>query len=134
MIGKLFSKFLLTAVVCIAGVAHADPLSRGFFTIWVDDGLTGGTMKSLVVFNTMGIKGTFCIPTGFLNQPGHITSSELLTIAAAGSDICGHTISHLSLLQPINAFTLLTNPTNTSFSIHRELGIKERPDNCRSLL
>jgi len=63
-------------------------------------------MKSLVVFNTMGIKGTFCIPTGFLNQPGHITSSELLTIAAAGSDICGHTISHLSLLQPINAFTL----------------------------
>lgn len=92
---RRFLTVVVAGVILAGGVAPA--FARSFFTIWVDDGLNPGTMKALAVFNTMGIKGTFCVPNGFLNKVGHITASELQTIAAAGSDICGHTVTHLEL-------------------------------------
>lgn len=93
----MVKKFLSAGLFAVAlGVAL--PVSaRSFFTIWVDDGLAEGTKKAHAILNASGIKGTFCVPTGFLNRVGHITSGELASIAANWHDICGHTVTHPEL-------------------------------------
>ncbi|MGE5285719.1 MAG: polysaccharide deacetylase family protein [Micromonosporaceae bacterium] len=73
---------------------------------------TGGTVVSLTfddsdadqmqaarIMRTYGITGTFYIISGAIGAPGYMTMGDLRTLAAAGDEIGGHTVSHLSLPQ-----------------------------------
>jgi peptidoglycan/xylan/chitin deacetylase (PgdA/CDA1 family) len=44
-----------------------------------------------------GLHGTFFVPSGFVGASGYLTVSDLTSLAAAGHEIGGHTVTHLDL-------------------------------------
>ena len=62
-----------------------------------DDG-NADQLAAVDTLNQFGMKGTFFITTGFIDNPGWLTRADLTTIAAAGHEIAGHTVTHPDLL------------------------------------
>ena len=54
-------------------------------------------LNAVTPMNKVGIKGTFYTVSGFVNQPNYLTLDNLRTIAAAGNEIAGHTVTHPDL-------------------------------------
>jgi peptidoglycan/xylan/chitin deacetylase (PgdA/CDA1 family) len=49
------------------------------------------TLKSL------GMVGTFYTPSGFINNPGYLTTSDMQGLVTDGNEIAGHTVTHPDL-------------------------------------
>ena len=48
--------------------------------------------------NSKGLKGTFYVPSGFLNSdPAYMNTSQALSLQTAGNEIAGHTVTHPDL-------------------------------------
>lgn len=48
--------------------------------------------------NSKGLKGTFYVPSGFLNSdPAYMTTAQALALQTAGNEIAGHTVTHPDL-------------------------------------
>jgi peptidoglycan/xylan/chitin deacetylase (PgdA/CDA1 family) len=61
-----------------------------------DDG-NADQNSAVSILNAAGLKGTFYITTGFIGGAGYLTRADLTSIAAAGHEIGGHTITHPDL-------------------------------------
>jgi peptidoglycan/xylan/chitin deacetylase (PgdA/CDA1 family) len=61
-----------------------------------DDG-NADQMTALPILDSVGMKGTFYITTGWTNYSGYMTQANLATLAAHGQEIGGHTVSHPDL-------------------------------------
>jgi hypothetical protein len=65
-------------------------------TLTFDDG-TADQMTVLSILQAQGLKGTFFINSGTIGLPGYLTLGNLQSIAAAGNEIGGHTVTHPDL-------------------------------------
>ncbi len=65
-------------------------------TLSFDDG-NADQLAAATIMNTYGLRGTFYVPSGYINQPGYMTVANLQTLAAAGHEIGGHTVTHPDL-------------------------------------
>jgi peptidoglycan/xylan/chitin deacetylase (PgdA/CDA1 family) len=61
-----------------------------------DDG-NANQMTALPILQSHGMTGTFYIITGYVGAPTYLTRSNIDTIAAAGNEIGGHTVTHPDL-------------------------------------
>ena len=77
----------------VAGHAVA-PRTVVSFTF--DDG-DADQMMAAQVLHRYGMSGTFYIITGAVGAPNYMTLSDLRTLAAEGSEVTGHTVSHLEV-------------------------------------
>ncbi|WP_231391715.1 polysaccharide deacetylase family protein [Arthrobacter sp. 35W] len=105
--GRRFGKVLLAAATAIAtavlsvgaAVLVAAPAQAALPTV-VSLTFDDGNADQLTAANTMnllGMKGTFFIPSGFINAPGYLTQADLTTLKNAGHEIGGHTVTHPDL-------------------------------------
>lgn len=77
-----------------ASAAVTDPPTIVSFTF--DDGVAD-QMNALPILDGAGMKGTFYIPTGWIDAAGYLTKAQLGTLKATGHEIGGHTVSHADL-------------------------------------
>ncbi|MBG6057288.1 peptidoglycan/xylan/chitin deacetylase (PgdA/CDA1 family) [Cryobacterium sp. MP_M3] len=75
----------------VQGAAPATVVSLTF-----DDG-NADQREAVAVMNELGLKGTFFITTGFIDNPGWFTKSDLRALTDAGHEIGGHTVTHADL-------------------------------------
>lgn len=61
-----------------------------------DDATTDHTLAASML-EARGMRGTFYVNSGRLGLPGYLTVSQLASLAAAGHEIAGHTVSHADL-------------------------------------
>ncbi|TFC21556.1 cell wall-binding repeat-containing protein [Cryobacterium sp. MDB2-10] len=78
-----------------ARAAVTDP--QTVVSLTFDDG-NADQLAAVATLNQFGMKGTFFITTGFIDNPGWLTRADLTSIAAAGHEIAGHTVTHPDLL------------------------------------
>jgi peptidoglycan/xylan/chitin deacetylase (PgdA/CDA1 family) len=72
------------------------PVKSTAISLTFDDG-NADQMAALPILAKYGMKGTFYIITGVVGAPNYLTRANLQTIAAAGHEIAGHTVSHPDL-------------------------------------
>lgn len=115
-------KRLLTAIA-VAGTlvsflyvhpAQADVTERTVVTMTFDDG-RANSLAAVQLLNNHGMDGTFYINSALTGTTGYMTLAELQSMAAAGHEIGGHTVSHQSLLaiSPTEANRQVCNDRNT---------------------
>ena len=44
-----------------------------------------------------GMRGTFFLPSGYMNQPNYMTTAQAQALQAAGHEIGGHSVTHADL-------------------------------------
>ncbi|MGO4491669.1 polysaccharide deacetylase family protein, partial [Arthrobacter sp. 2YAF22_2] len=55
-------------------------------------------LAAAAYMNSKGLKGTFYIPSGFLNSdPVYMNTAQALALQTAGNEIAGHTVTHPDL-------------------------------------
>lgn len=64
-----------------------------------DDGYNDAYTDALPTLQKHGFMGTFFIVSGFVNQPGYITTAELSKLAEAYMELGAHTVKHIDLAQ-----------------------------------
>ncbi|MEV7131808.1 S-layer homology domain-containing protein [Arthrobacter sp. NPDC093128] len=47
--------------------------------------------------NSLGMNGTFFLPSGFMNRPNYMTTADALALQTAGNEIGGHSVTHADL-------------------------------------
>lgn len=99
---------VLTALVLVLGgsLAGAVPAQAATtkpltVSLTFDDG-DADQMTAAQVLAQNGLTGTFYIVTGYLGAPGYMQRSDLSTLAAAGNEIGGHTVTHPDMV-PLSA-------------------------------
>ncbi|MCL2536535.1 MAG: polysaccharide deacetylase family protein, partial [Nocardiaceae bacterium] len=75
-----------------AGAAGA----RTVVSLTFDDGNADATAAAQTL-QAHGLRGTFFVPSGYVDQPGYLSQAELRGIAAAGNEIGGHSVTHPDL-------------------------------------
>lgn len=65
-------------------------------TLSFDDG-NADQMGAASILKTNGLRGTFYVPSGYINQPGYMTVANLQSLVADGNEIGGHTVTHPDL-------------------------------------
>ncbi|UYY83720.1 polysaccharide deacetylase family protein (plasmid) [Arthrobacter sp. YA7-1] len=65
-------------------------------TLTFDDG-NADQLNAAQIMNNYGLKGTFFTPSGYIDNPGYLSLSDLQGLAAAGHEIGGHTVTHPDL-------------------------------------
>src|SRR5215469_13684846 len=67
-----------------------------------DDGYDDAATQAAPLLRRYGDVGTFFVTTGFLGEPGHLTTSDVRALARSGMAIEAHTVTHpdLTLLAP----------------------------------
>ncbi|MBF4573359.1 cell wall-binding repeat-containing protein [Herbiconiux sp. VKM Ac-1786] len=97
--GLLSIAVAAAALVGFAVVAPAAPAQAAGSTVvslTFDDG-NADQLAAAATMNAKGLKGTFYLISGYVDQPGYLTRPEVATIAGAGNEIGGHTVHHLDL-------------------------------------
>lgn len=85
---------ILTAIVTITGPANASTTKKHVVvSLTFDDG-DAEQMQAASVMQQYGMQGTFFIITGYVGAAGYVTRDNLATLAAAGNEIGGHTVTH----------------------------------------
>src|SRR5262249_23787409 len=67
-------------------------------SITIDDGFDDSPLAAQLL-DKYGMKGTFYIISGVLNDSPYMSTSQVQAIRAAGHEIGGHTITHQHLTQ-----------------------------------
>ncbi|MFH5880295.1 polysaccharide deacetylase family protein [Arthrobacter sp. NA-172] len=102
--GKWFTWFS-TAVVVLAftGVTAgitapaAQAANPTVVTLTFDDA-NADQLNAAQTMQGLGLVGTFFTPSGFLNNPNYMTTSDLQGLVASGNEIGGHTVTHPDLV------------------------------------
>ena len=86
---------LLASTVFAAPAHAADP---PVITLTFDDG-NADQVAAAQILNQAGLKGTFYLPSGYLNasDSGYMTAAQALALQTAGNEIGGHTVTHPDL-------------------------------------
>lgn len=84
---------LLTAL--LPGTAAAQ-LPQTVVSLTFDDG-NADQLPAAQTLQAAGMKGTFYIPSGFVDSPDYLTRADLTAIAGMGHEIGGHTVTHPDL-------------------------------------
>jgi peptidoglycan/xylan/chitin deacetylase (PgdA/CDA1 family) len=91
------------------------PYNRGIVTVTFDDGWQNQYTNALPILNQLGIKSTFYIISGELNDtPDYMTSTQVKDLYTQGNEIGSHSVSHPDLTT-LTA-TQLTNQMKNSQS------------------
>ncbi|HET7026294.1 MAG TPA: Ig-like domain-containing protein [Candidatus Limnocylindrales bacterium] len=91
VISALVAGGLLAAVAPAAAAASPTVVSLTF-----DDGLPD-QIPAAATLNGAGMHATYFINSGRIGTSGYMTRANLDSLAAAGNEIAGHTVSHLNL-------------------------------------
>ncbi|QRP44809.1 polysaccharide deacetylase family protein [Amycolatopsis sp. FDAARGOS 1241] len=83
----------LAAESSTASASLARPLA---VSLTFDDG-NADQLNALPILQKYNMKGTFYIISGSVGAPGYLTQADLQTIAGAGHEIGGHTVTHPDL-------------------------------------
>jgi peptidoglycan/xylan/chitin deacetylase (PgdA/CDA1 family) len=76
---------------------NARTLPPRTFAITFDDGWSDGYDYAYPIMQKYGYVGVFFVISGRINQPGAMTSEQLVELDATGNEIGNHTVDHLSL-------------------------------------
>ena len=89
--------FLLAGLLSalLPGTAAAQ-LPQTVVSITFDDG-NADQLPAAQTLHAAGMKGTFYIPSGFVDAPDYLTRADLNTIAGMGHEIGGHIVTHPDL-------------------------------------
>lgn len=92
---------LLSVVLAVFGLALAGGPAQAApptttVTLSFDDG-NADNMTAASILKANGLRGTFYVPSGYINQPEYMTVANLQTLVADGNEIGGHTVSHQDL-------------------------------------
>jgi peptidoglycan/xylan/chitin deacetylase (PgdA/CDA1 family) len=97
------------------------PPARTFVPTF-DDGYEDGYTYALPILQRFGFVGTFFAVGSQIDQPDHLTVSELRELLAAGCEIGNHTMDHVDL-ETQNTGGLLAQIYGDSALIARDLGV-----------
>ena len=89
--------FLLVSLLSalLPGTAAAQ-LPQTVVSITFDDG-NADQLPAAQTLQAAGMKGTFYIPSGFVDAPDYLTRADLNAIAGMGHEIGGHSVTHPDL-------------------------------------
>jgi peptidoglycan/xylan/chitin deacetylase (PgdA/CDA1 family) len=89
--------FLLVSVLSalLPGTAAAQP-AQTVVSITFDDG-NADQLPAAQTLQAAGLKGTFYIPSGFVDSPDYLTRADLTAMAGMGHEIGGHSVTHPDL-------------------------------------
>jgi len=95
------SALSLLAIVALFGIGlvtqrAATAAPPTVVSLTFDDG-NADQMNAVPILQQAGMKGTFYIISGVVGAPNYLTLANLSTIAAAGNEIGGHTVTHPDL-------------------------------------
>jgi peptidoglycan/xylan/chitin deacetylase (PgdA/CDA1 family) len=93
VVGALAAGFL-PSLVSSSSPARAAP--QTVVSLTFDDGTSDQTQAASILASHK-MKGTFYIITGNVGAPGFLTRDNLTSLAAAGNEIAGHTVTHPDL-------------------------------------
>jgi peptidoglycan/xylan/chitin deacetylase (PgdA/CDA1 family) len=85
----------------IGGAVFAAPAQAAVapvITLTFDDA-NGDQVAAAQILNAAGLKGTFYVPSGYLDATGYMTTAQALALQTAGNEIGGHTVTHPDLAQ-----------------------------------
>jgi peptidoglycan/xylan/chitin deacetylase (PgdA/CDA1 family) len=95
-----FRALMLLALTCGVVVGMAPAPARAapptVVSLTFDDG-NADQMTAVPVLQQHGMHGTFYVISGSVGAPNYVTRANLATIAQAGNEIGGHTVSHPDL-------------------------------------
>ncbi|KQO60245.1 hypothetical protein ASF23_14855 [Curtobacterium sp. Leaf261] len=86
-----------TAVTDAKAAAAAARTPRTVVSLTFDDG-DADQMAAATTLQQNGLTGTFYIISGYVGADGYMSRSDLQTLAAAGNEIGGHTVTHPDLV------------------------------------
>ena len=72
------------------------PPAETVVTIQFDDG-TADQMTALPILQAHGMHATFYVNSGVIGDATHLTWDDLTTLATAGNEIAGHTLTHANI-------------------------------------
>ncbi len=106
---------------------HRLPRCRGLVVLQFDDSYDDHWISAYPILQDWGVKGSFGIVTGWLDEPGRLTRSQVVTMAASGHEIHDHTLYHDPALWGDTANADLW-PVNieASLAIFAEMGLSTR--------
>ncbi|MBP1137098.1 peptidoglycan/xylan/chitin deacetylase (PgdA/CDA1 family) [Arthrobacter sp. PvP023] len=85
------------AAAGLAGLAApANAAGPTVVSLTFDDG-NADQLTAAGLLNSYGMKGTFFVPSGFVNNPGYMSVADLQGLQAAGHEIGGHSVTHPDL-------------------------------------
>ncbi len=87
---------ILSGFGALAPAAAVTP-PQTVVSLTFDDG-NADQMTAAQIMGSAGLAGTFYIPSGWVGAPGYLTRAQLGTLAAAGNEIGGHTVTHADLV------------------------------------
>jgi peptidoglycan/xylan/chitin deacetylase (PgdA/CDA1 family) len=89
---------LALVLTVIAGTTPAQGATRPqtVVSLTFDDG-NADQLAAATTMKSRGMKGTFYVVSGFVGAAGYFTKADLTSLAAAGNEIGGHTVSHPDL-------------------------------------
>jgi peptidoglycan/xylan/chitin deacetylase (PgdA/CDA1 family) len=72
-------------------------MTRGaVVSVTFDDGIDNQA-SAVPLLDSHGMKGTFYVNAGRVGEPGYLTWDELVSMAAGGHEVGGHTLDHVDL-------------------------------------
>ncbi|MCT9624945.1 S-layer homology domain-containing protein [Pseudarthrobacter equi] len=80
----------------MAPAAQAAP--NTIVSLTFDDG-NADHVAAAAKINSLGMPGTFFVPSGFLNVPNYMSSAQVQALYTAGNEVGGHTVTHADLTQ-----------------------------------
>ncbi|CAM3071913.1 polysaccharide deacetylase family protein [Prescottella defluvii] len=99
MLGLVSALTLLVAPTLFsvgAGAPAAAAAAPTVVSLTFDDGNADATVAAQTL-QANGLRGTFFVPSGYVDQPGYLTQADLRGIAAGGHEIGGHSVTHPDL-------------------------------------
>jgi peptidoglycan/xylan/chitin deacetylase (PgdA/CDA1 family) len=95
VVRRLVLALLAAALLMLAGTTTAGAAPT-IVTLGFDDG-TATQYEHRTLLDERGIPATFYVNTAKLGRPGYMTWDHVATLAAAGHEIGGHTLTHAHL-------------------------------------
>ncbi|MFJ6001227.1 polysaccharide deacetylase family protein [Arthrobacter sp. NPDC092385] len=91
---------LLALAMGVAGAGLTAPAAQAVnptvVSLTFDDG-NADQLPAVQILNSRGLKGTFYIPSGYIDSPGYMSQADVRGLATAGHEIGSHTVTHPDL-------------------------------------
>jgi peptidoglycan/xylan/chitin deacetylase (PgdA/CDA1 family) len=81
----------------IVFAAPAQAVANTIVTLTFDDG-NADQFAAAATLKAAGLRGTFFVPSGYLNAPTYMTTAQVQALQADGHEIAGHTVTHPDLV------------------------------------
>lgn len=105
------------------GVYTPVPLNRAMVSVTFDDGWTNQYTNALPMLQQLGIKSTFYIISGELNDtPNYMTSTQVKDLFNKGHEIGSHSVSHPDLTT-VSQTKLVNEMANSKTTLQNLIGV-----------